>query len=230
MNHIKTVGIVLSRTEYGEADRILTFLTPDNGKLRAIAKGVRKPKSKLAGGIELFGINELSFIRGKSELYTLTSSRLIKHYGNIVSDINRTMLGYDMLKILNRALEDVGGREYYDLLASSLEILNEGKADIHLAEESFLMRLMRLLGHTPNLAADVKGNDLSTHESFQFSLEDMSFVPSDNGVYTKNHIKILRLLTYNEPSALLKVGGLGDYLKDLSQLVKNMSQQYAVNN
>jgi len=51
MKRINTHGIVLARTDFGEADRILTFLTPDNGKVKAIAKGVRKQKSKMAGGI-----------------------------------------------------------------------------------------------------------------------------------------------------------------------------------
>ena len=50
---IKTLAYVLRRTNYGEADRILNIITP-NGKISAIAKGARKEKSKLAGGIEMF--------------------------------------------------------------------------------------------------------------------------------------------------------------------------------
>ena len=57
----KTLTIVLRRTDFGEADRILTLLTPE-GKKTAIARGVRKPKSKLAGGIELFSLNEVVLI------------------------------------------------------------------------------------------------------------------------------------------------------------------------
>ena len=52
-DEIKTLGFVLRRTNYGEADRILNLITPQ-GKISAIAKGVRKPKSKLAGGVEMF--------------------------------------------------------------------------------------------------------------------------------------------------------------------------------
>jgi DNA repair protein RecO (recombination protein O) len=58
MKTIVTKGIVLTRTDYGEADRILHFLTPDQGKIAGIAKGVRKSKSKLAGGIELFSVSK----------------------------------------------------------------------------------------------------------------------------------------------------------------------------
>src|SRR4051812_28556736 len=106
MRQILTRGIVLSRTDYGEADRIVSVLTPDQGKLRLMAKGVRKVKSKLAGGIELFSVSELSFIPGKNDIGTLVSARLTQHFANIVKDINRTMFGYELLKRLNRATED----------------------------------------------------------------------------------------------------------------------------
>src|SRR4051812_30345333 len=105
MRQIVTKGIVLSRTDFGEADRILTVLTPNEGKISLMAKGVRKIKSKLAGGIELFSISSITFIPGRGEVGTLISSRLDIHFSNIVRDINRTMLGYDMLKLINRVTE-----------------------------------------------------------------------------------------------------------------------------
>ena len=102
MRRYITQGIVLTRTDYAEADRILSFLTSDHGKVRAIAKGVRKERSKMAGGVELFCVNELSFIKGRGEISTLVSSRLIKYFETIVKDINRTMYGYSFLKLLNK--------------------------------------------------------------------------------------------------------------------------------
>jgi DNA repair protein RecO (recombination protein O) len=77
---LQTKAIVLSRTDYGEADRILTFLTPHEGKLRLMARGVRKAKSKVAGGIELFSTSDISFLRGRGEIGTLISARLRKYY------------------------------------------------------------------------------------------------------------------------------------------------------
>lgn len=66
MKTISTQAIVLKRSNYREADRILRVITPDRGKISLIAKAVRKPKSKLAGGIELFSVNEISYIEGKA--------------------------------------------------------------------------------------------------------------------------------------------------------------------
>lgn len=228
MNQFTTTGITLTRTDYGEADRIVTFLTPDHGKVRAMAKGVRRPKSKLAGGIELFSISDLTLIKGRGELNILASSRLKVHFGNIVTDITRTMLGYEMLKIMNKVLEDEGGAEYSELLKESLEVLNEVKTPIELAEVSFLMRLMRLLGHEPNLTTDVKGAPLEMQASYQFSYDDMGFFPYEQGTYSQNHIKMLRLLSHNSPNNLLKIADLGRYLGDVVQLVRQMSRQYVV--
>jgi DNA repair protein RecO (recombination protein O) len=84
MNQIITTAIILRRTDFGEADRILTLITPDHGKIRLMAKGVRRPKSKLAGGIELFSVSKISYIKGRSEIGTLVSAQLNTHYGTIV--------------------------------------------------------------------------------------------------------------------------------------------------
>src|SRR5581483_3542398 len=112
MRQFRTQAIILNRTDYGEADRIISFLTPDHGKLKAIAKGVRKSKSKLAGGIELFSVSDISFIPGRKEISTVVSTRLIKHYGHIVKDLNRTNTGYALIKRLDKATEDAPETDY----------------------------------------------------------------------------------------------------------------------
>jgi len=115
MKQVVTKGIILARTDFGEADRIITVLTPE-GKVRLMAKGVRRIKSKLAGGIELFSISYITYIPGKGDVSTLISTRLDTYFSTIVSDINRTMFGYDVLKLINRATEDLAGNEYFELL------------------------------------------------------------------------------------------------------------------
>ena len=78
MNKVISESIVLSRINYGDNDRIVTVITRDQGKIRLIAKGSRKLKSKLAAGIELFSVSEISFIKGKGDIDTLVSSRGIE--------------------------------------------------------------------------------------------------------------------------------------------------------
>ena len=74
---LRTEAIVLRRTDYGEADRILQLLTPE-GKKSVVAKGVRREKSKLAGGIELFSVSEVVIHEGKGELGILTGAKLVE--------------------------------------------------------------------------------------------------------------------------------------------------------
>ena len=103
---ISDSAIILSRTDYGERDRILTLLSAEHGKLRAIAKGVRAAKSKLAGGIELFAENKLVLLEGKGELYTVISSQMSRYFGGISKDIDASMYVYDCLKAVNKLAPD----------------------------------------------------------------------------------------------------------------------------
>ncbi len=227
MNHIQTKGIVLSRTDFGEADRILTILTPDQGKLRLMAKGVRKIKSKLAGGIELFSISQISFIPGKSEIGTLVSTRLEKHFGNIVRDINRTMQGYDWLKMINRVTEDMPGPEYFEVLTRVLEGLDDINLDAALIQLWLYMQLLELTGHAPNLQTDQNNARLEADVRYSFDLENMYFVAAKSGTYRADHIKLLRLAgSLNTPEGLSQVKDADKVLSQCLQLALHMIGQF----
>ena len=79
MSTERTKAIVLRRTNYGEADRIVTLLTP-LGQRSVMARGVRREKSRLAGSIELFAVSDVVLRRGKGDLYVLTQARLENFY------------------------------------------------------------------------------------------------------------------------------------------------------
>lgn len=223
MNQLTTRGIILSRTNYGEADRILTVLTPDHGKLRLMARGVRKVKSKLAGGIELFSISDLVFIRGKNELGTLISSRLYKHYGHIVESLDRTMLGYELIKQLNRVTEDEPEAEYFELLRQTFEALDIPNIALELIQLWFTAQLLKLAGHSPNLQTDDQGNKLEPEQTYNFNFEAVAFTPADRGRFKANHIKLLRLLFgSNVPKGLAQVQGSEALVKAVAPLIQTM--------
>jgi DNA repair protein RecO (recombination protein O) len=224
---IVTKGIILSRTDFGEADRILMVLTPDHGKIRLMAKGVRKIKSKLAGGIELFSVSDVSFISGRGEIGTLTSSRLKKHFDQIVKNIDRTMFGYELLKIINRATEDNAGEEYFILLQSALAGLDDEKLSQELLQLWLYMQLLKLGGHSPNLKTDKAGNKLATEQKYTFNIDDMNFVAHLQGPYSSGHIKMLRLaIGLESPLALQKVQDSDRVLPEGLQLAKTMLTQF----
>lgn len=193
MKRYTTKGTVLNRTDFGEADRILTFLTDDRGKIRAIAKGVRKSKAKLAGSIELFSISDLTLIVGRSELDTLISARLVKHYGNIVKNIERTTLAYNFMKIINKSTEDRAEPEYFELLNKSFSALDDSDIVPQLTQLWFQMHLLKLAGHTPNLQTDEAGVKLLENQKYNFNYDKMCFTRSKDGSYGSDEIKFLRL-------------------------------------
>lgn len=225
MNQLVTTAIVLSRTNYGEADRILSVITPDHGKLRLMAKGVRKVRSKLAGGIELFSVSQVTFIRGRGDIGTLVSTRLLKHYGNIISDIGRVQLGYDLLKLFNKVTEDNAEPEYFELLEQTFQALDDVIISEELIRTWFAAQLLRLGGHTPNLRTDSFGNALDPTASYEFDYEAMAFVAHEQGKFNADHIKFLRLIFGgNQPTALRKVSGWQNLTDVCSRIIQTMAQ------
>jgi DNA repair protein RecO len=226
VNQLHTTAIVLNRTAYGEADRIVSMLTPDHGKLRLIAKGVRRPKSKLAGGIELFSVSDISYIKGRGEIGTLVSTRLQRHYGMIVTDIDRVQLGYDLIKALNRVTEDQPEAAYFNLLIQTFEALDRPNIDLNLIRSWFQAQILNLSGHMPNLQTDLTGQQLSSKQAYNFDYDNMSFARHETGDFQADHIKSLRLLFNNNVLAVSQVDGLLDLLPDVSPYISNMFQTY----
>jgi DNA repair protein RecO (recombination protein O) len=220
MRQLVTTGIILSRTDYGEADRILTLLTPDHGKLHLLARGVRRIKSKLAGGIELFSVSTITFAPGRGELGTLVSTRLVQHYEQIAKDLQRTMTGYDLIKQLNKATEDQPEPEYFALLKEAFEALNDAQVPLPLIQFWFVAQMMRLGGRGPNLQTDEQGKKLVPDQLYDFDLDRMTFVANPlSGRFNANHIKFLRLVfAGNQPKVLAQVQGMGQLLHDCQPL------------
>jgi len=227
MKHqIITEGIVLSRTDFQEADRILTILTPDQGKLKVIAKGVRRPRSKLAGGIELLSVSNLTVLPGRGDLGTLISSRLIVHYGTIVHDIRRTMLAYELLKRINRATEDAAGEEYFMILQRTLEALNDAGLSSDLTELWFTMQLLNVTGHMLNLQTDTTGHELRAEAQYLFEFDDMAFREQNGASFTANHIKLLRLsYATDQPLVLKNLQDADKYAPEALKLATNLLRQ-----
>ncbi|HSX53262.1 MAG TPA: DNA repair protein RecO [Patescibacteria group bacterium] len=227
MNQVVTQGIVLSRTDFSEADRILTILTPDHGRIRAIAKGVRKIKSKLAGGIELFSISQITYIQGKSDIYTLVSTRLDKHFGQITGNLERTMFGYEVLKLINKSVEDNAGEEYFGLLSQALAALDEQKLPQPAIELWLSAQLLKLAGHSPNLSTDIADKKLRQEQVYGFDIDKMAFAMQEAGSFTANHIKLLRLaFGLESPLGLGQVKDISKVLPASTQLVKLMRTQF----
>ncbi len=228
MNQLVTQGIILSRINYGEADRIITLLTPDHGKIRLMAKGVRRAKSKLAGGIELFSVSSITFIKGRGEIGTLVSTRLLKHYGAIVAHLDRVQLGYELLKRLDKATEDEAEPQYFGLMQETFASLDDATISLELIHAWFSAQLLRQGGISPNLQRDTTDTKLQADKRYGFDIESMSFVLSENGRFNASHIKMLRLLfSTASPKQLASIRDVDRVLAAIEELIVSFQQQYS---
>jgi DNA repair protein RecO (recombination protein O) len=216
--------IILRRTNYGEADRIISFLTPERGKLSAIAKGVRKPRSKLAGGLELFALCDVTFMEGRGDLALVTSARMRQFFGNILKNYDRMQLGYECVKQINQATETVSEPEFYSLLSDSLANLDDEAIDWRLIELGFRLKLQTLLGHGLNLATTSDGNKLQADQLYHYDFKDNVFYEDRAGRFGSEHITLMRLAAVKSPAVLKQVAGIERVIDDCVWLVRQMMQ------
>lgn len=226
MQQLNTKAIFLSRTNFGEADRIITALTSDYGKVRLMARGVRRAKAKLAGAIELFGISDITFIKGRGEIDTLISARLNVSFLNIIKSIERVNLGYEILKIINKNTEDEVENDYFELMAASLAALDDASLPLEITELYFEANLLKLAGHALNLDYDSTGNPLEASLKYNFSASDGLFA-SSGGDYGSSEIKFLRLVfSGNSAKSLNRITNAKLLASATQPLLSTMLRQY----
>jgi DNA repair protein RecO len=225
VKQLNTKAILLKRMNYGEADRIITVLTPDQGKISILAKGSRRSKSKLAGGLELFSVTHLSYIDGRSDLKTVIGTQLETYYSNIVKDMPSTMAAYDFLKLVDTYTQETCDESYFMLLMEGLAALNDSDTPVGHTQAWFLMHLQMISGHGLNIDRDLSGNSFSEDKIYHFSYDDMCFFDHKAGTYTPRHIKLLMLLSkISKPAHLLKVQDADHLIEDILPLLQQCSR------
>ncbi len=223
MNKFTTDAIIIARTDYGDADRIYTFITSDHGKVQGIAKGVKKPKSRLAGGLQLFSVCHITFLVGRGEINTVMSTQLAKQYKAITKDLLATDAGYEMLNIVSKLTHEVPEDAHFALLQAGLEALDAHSTDVRLARLWFLMHFLQLGGHAPNFETDNAGNSLEASKKYLFDADAMQFVPAQNidTALDSNHIKLLRLSgSLRAAGSLYKIKDPGKLLPGVEDVLK----------
>lgn len=219
MRTVRTKAIVLRRTNYSEADRIVQLLTPE-GRRSVMAKGVRREKSKLAGGIELFAVSDVVIGEGKGDLGVLTSAKLEHFYRNILKDYDRLQFGYMAIKLVTRASDTVDEPEWFDLLQEVLAGLDVLTVPLSLVQTWFYLRYAALLGHELNLELDIEGGALQADSLYRYDIGEQGLRIAVNGEITGEHIKLLRLVSTRPLKVLVQIGGVGELLPDCLRLAE----------
>ncbi len=213
---LRTKAIVLRRTNYGESDRIINLLTPD-GKIAVLAKGVRKEKSRLAGGIELFSVADIVVHQGRSNLGTLTSAKMLCFYKNILTDIVRLELASECLKKVERAAEQVDNPEYFELINQVLAGLDKG-VNMDLVRLWFAMNLAQAMGEEINLATDVMGSELEIDQRYFWDRTEVALRINSKGMIGAQEIKLARVILQNKLFAVAKIAQVNELIRPLEMI------------
>ncbi|MFZ1258717.1 MAG: DNA repair protein RecO [Candidatus Saccharimonas sp.] len=210
----RTRAIVLRRTNFGEADRILRMITP-LGQRSVIAKGARREKSKLAGGIELFGISDVVIQHGKGDLAMLTSARLVQFYRHILEDYDRLQFGYEVINAVAKASDHIDEPEWYGVLSEVFMALDVPAIPLLLVQSWFYLHYAELTGYELNLDRDVAGQALDSRKTYMYDVNEKGLRLAEQGDIDANHIKLLRIIAQRSIQVVIQVGGIDALLPDI---------------
>ncbi|HEY5154592.1 MAG TPA: DNA repair protein RecO [Acidimicrobiales bacterium] len=145
-------GIVLRTYKLGEADRIIVFVTRGRGKVRAVAKGVRKTKSKFGSRLEPMSHVALQLFEGRGELDIVTQAESIDHFRVIRDDLDRIARASSMLEAVDQmAQEGEVSPRLFQMLLGGLRALADHNGP--LVVPAFFWKLLALEGYRPILDA-----------------------------------------------------------------------------
>ncbi len=190
----KTEAIVLRDYDLGDQDKIVVFYSPKHGKIKVVAKGARRIKSRFAPLIQLLSYDILLIHKNrKKSLDTLNEGEIKYYFPQIKRDLVRFAYGCYLVESVDKF---VGEREphpgLFQLLLTTLFLLEKGpKYTLNLLMRSFELELLSILGYEPYLEGCVNcGKALELIESFYFSLKLGGFLCSSCQGVDKERIPI----------------------------------------
>jgi len=223
----QTEAIIVKKTKLGEADRILTLFTPQLGKIQAVAKGVRRPRSKMSGHLELLTHSLISLARGKN-IDTVTGTQTINSFLSLKSDLKLTSYALYATELVNQfGAENLENQPLFELLLQTLQRLQLG-GNSELVLRYFELHLLNETGYRPQLEHCV---------SCRSALKETtnSFCPGAGGMLcpacqqdqqlsyplSANAQKVLLLLQNNDYSVASKLELDSELSRQLEMVIRN---------
>ena len=213
--HYRTQGFIFKKKDILEADRVFSVFTHDFGRLEIVGRAIRKITSKLRGGIEIFSLSEIEFIQGKNRK-TLTNTITIEKFNNIIKDINRLKISYQISEVLDNFIKgQEKDKNIFILLDDTFKALNSPKLQtlsIQLIYYYFLWNFLSAIGYHPEIQKCIVCRSNLNPHSLYFSNKDGGVIcknclHSDIEATTINAdiVKILRLIMKKDWKVLLKL-------------------------
>jgi DNA repair protein RecO (recombination protein O) len=152
MKGYSTKAFVLGKKDFKEADQLVTLFTESQGKVRAIAKGIKKAKSRNVGNLEPLNLIEVMLVPGKN-LEIITQVKIINSFSGLKENLNSISLVYYLVELLERTLsENEPVPDIFQLFKEFLTKIDQEKDPLHsFLLHSFELKLIRYLGFSPEL-------------------------------------------------------------------------------
>ena len=192
----QTEAIIIKKTKLGEADTILTLYTPLLGKIQGFAKSLRKPKSKMAGHLELLTHSQVSLVRGRN-LDTITGSQTISSFLPLKSSLELTSRALYAIELVDQfTAGHIKNHPLFRLLLETLERLCQ-ESNKELVLRYYELHLLKEVGYSPQLQHCV-----NCHAVLQ--PDNNSFSPYDGGILCPD-CSISQPMSYAISTSALKV-------------------------
>jgi len=214
--HYRTQGFALKTENLRESDQLLTIFSKDFGKLKILGRAIRKIKSKLRAGVQLFTLSEIEFIQGRT-YKTLTDAILLKNFPETKKDLRKLKIVYRMSEDLDSL---IGGEEtdekIWNLLNETFSRLNDSQLTVYSLELLYyywLWNLLSILGYGPEIYNCAVCQKKLVPEQLSWSGKEGGVICNDCSAKIKeplsgidpDTIKIIRLILEKDWSLLKKL-------------------------
>jgi len=222
---LKTVVLVIKKQNLGEVDRIITVLSPDLGKRRLVARGIRKPLSKLAGHLDTMMLTRV-MLTEEDELAKIANADLEEPFKNLRANLALTQRAWAIVGLAERvALEGVSQRGLFSLVTNSLRQLDAG-ANWERVWLYYLANLSKSLGlgdsyrHCPKCAATLESGGVLSEESGQVVC--LSCAPKGKHALRPSALKLINVARQSPFSAFQKIRWQDSMIsREVEQIILN---------
>lgn len=179
MEHVTVKGLVIRETDFGEADRYITVLTVELGKIEVLCRGIRRKKGSLVTAVRLFCYSELTlYCSGRR--YTLNDAAIEMPFWSITADIERYALCCYLAELANSASdESMAAPELLSMLLRALYAMDKQDRAVQVVKPAFELRLASEMGFTPDLLQCGACGTTELGDGTAFMLEEGRLICAD---------------------------------------------------
>lgn len=177
MSYLKTKGIVIKEVNTGEADRVVTILCKNYGRITGFAKGARRPKNRISAGTQLLCYSDFILFKGK-DMYNISSCDIIESFYEIRNDLVKLTCSAHIMDLIADVIqENQPASKVLQLFLNSLFMLAKTDKSPELVTRIFEFRFLSILGYAPNIKVCCKCSSDDFNEVF-FSFKNCGLLCS----------------------------------------------------